>query len=85
LKTSKNCSGVILFYGNGGELWLRSKMRDFMKINGYGRSKPIGFKGVYIAPPVSPSKQRFRTLEAEVINGSEHIPVNELKNLLSKL
>ena len=85
IENLKNCKGVIIFYGNGSEIWLRTKMRDFMKINGYGRATPISFKGVYIAPPASPMKQRFRTLEAEVINGIEGVPVNELKKLLSKL
>jgi hypothetical protein len=66
-------------------VWLRTKMRDFMKINGYGRTDPISFKGVYLAAPATPAKQRFRTLEAEVINGVEQLPVKELKNLLSKL
>jgi hypothetical protein len=85
IENLKNCTAVIIFYGNGNELWLRTKMRDFMKINGYGRTTPITFKGVYMAPPASAAKQRFRTLEAEVINGVEKLPENELKNLLSKL
>ncbi len=85
IENLKNCKGVIIFYGNGSEIWLRTKMRDFMKINGYGRTTPISFKGVYISPPASPMKQRFRTLEAEVINGIEGVPVNELKKLLLKL
>ena len=75
IENLKNCSSVIIFYGNGSEIWLRTKMRDFMKINGYGRTAPISFKGVYLAPPASPTKQRFRTLEAEVINGIEALPV----------
>ena len=85
IENLKACSAVIVFFGYGSELWLRTKMRDFMKINGYGRTKPLSFKGVYLAPPNSPAKQRFRTLEAEVINGTESLPANELKNLLSKL
>ena len=85
IENLKNCKGVIIFYGNGNDLWLRTKMRDFMKINGYGRTAPISFKGVYISAPTTPTKQRFRTLEAEVINGLEGVPVNELKNLLLKL
>ena len=85
IENLKNCTAVIIFYGNGNELWLRTKMRDFMKISGYGRTKPLAFKGVYLAAPATVAKQRFRTLEAEVINGIEQLPENELKNLLSKL
>jgi len=85
IENLKNCSSVIIFYGNGSEIWLRTKMRDFMKINGYGRTKPISFKGVYVAPPASAMKARFRTLEAEVIHGVDGLPENEMKKLLSKL
>ncbi len=85
IENLKNCAGVIIFYGNGSEIWLRTKMRDFMKISGYGRTNPLSFKGVYLSAPVSASKQRFRTLEAEVINGMDALPGNELKSLLSKL
>ncbi len=85
IENLKNCSAAIIFYGSGSEIWLRTKMRDFMKVNGYGRTKPLSYKGVYLAGPPSPTKQRFRTLEAEVLNGTEKLPETELKNLLSKL
>lgn len=85
IENLKTCSSAIIFYGNGSELWLRTKMRDFMKVNGYGRTKPLSFKGVYLSGPSSPAKQRFRTLEAEVINGVDNFPAIELENLLSKL
>ncbi len=85
IENLKNCAGVIIYYGSASEIWLRTKMRDFMKINGYGRTKPLSFKGVYLAAPATPTKQRFRTLEAEVVNGIEQLPAKELKNILSKL
>ncbi len=85
IENLKNASGMIIYYGNGSEVWLRTKMRDFMKINGYGRTSPISFKGVFLAAPATPGKQRFRTLEAELINGMEQMPEKELKNLLSKI
>jgi hypothetical protein len=81
----KMCDAVIIFYGNANELWLRSKMRDFMKINGYGRTKPLQAKAVYLGEPATPSKQRFRSVEAEVINGMESVPADKLNNLLSKI
>ncbi len=81
----KTCSAAIIFFSNANELWLRSKTRDFMKINGYGRAKPLAFKAIYIAPPDSISKQRFRTLDAEVINALDGLPEEQLKSLLSKI
>ena len=85
IENLKTCSAAIIFFSNANELWLRSKTRDFMKINGYGRAKPLAFKAIYIAPPDSVSKQRFRTLDAEVINALDGLPEEKLKSLLSKI
>ncbi|MDP3466724.1 MAG: toll/interleukin-1 receptor domain-containing protein [Daejeonella sp.] len=85
IENLKTCSAAIIFFSNANELWLRSKTRDFLKINGYGRAKPLAFKAIYIAPPDSMSKQRFRTLDAEVINALNGLPEEKLKSLLSKI
>jgi len=85
IENLKNCAGCIIFFGNANELWLRSKMRDFTKISGYGRTKPLNVKSVYLAAPNNPSKARFRTLEAEVINGIDELPEEKLKSLLKKI
>lgn len=85
IENLKMCDAAIIFYGNANELWLRSKMRDFMKISGYGRAKPLQAKAVYLGEPATPSKQRFRSVEAEVINGMESVPSDKLNNLLSKI
>lgn len=78
----KSCGSAILFYGNANELWLRSKMRDFMKISGYGRTQPLKAKVVYVAQPSTASKQRFRTNEAEVVNAIEGLPADVLNRIL---
>ncbi|OKS86816.1 DUF4062 domain-containing protein [Mucilaginibacter polytrichastri] len=85
IENLKACKAAIIFYSNANELWLRSKMRDFMKISGYGRTDPLALKGVFIAQPDNASKQRFRTLEAEVINGMQSFPEEQLKKLLSRI
>lgn len=64
------CDAVVIYYGSGSELWLRAMMRDLLKAPGYGRQAPIRHKAVYLAPPAGPGKDRFRTHEATVINGS---------------
>ena len=84
IENLKMCDAAIIFYGNATELWLRSKMRDFLKINGYGREKPLDTKAVYLSVPDNASKQRFRSVEAEVINGINEIPTEKINNLLSK-
>jgi len=64
----KSCDAVLIYYGAGNELWLRSKTRDLLKITGYGRKKPLNVKTVCIAPPLNPQKERFRSHEVKVIS-----------------
>jgi hypothetical protein len=66
----KICDAVIIYYGNGSDLWLRSKTRDLLKVVGYGRDKPLIMKGIIIAPPINAQKERFKSHELKVINVS---------------
>ncbi len=60
------CDAVLLYYGAGSELWLRQKLREVQKSAAYGRTRPIGARGVFVAGPDNPQKRRFRTHEALV-------------------
>jgi hypothetical protein len=64
----KNCDAVLIYYGAGNELWLRSKTRDLLKIAGYGRKKPLNVKSVVLASPFNSQKERFRSHEVKVIS-----------------
>lgn len=61
------CDGLLIFQGRASEGWLRMKLRELLKLPGYGRSTPLLGKAVYITAPELPAKERFRTLEALVI------------------
>ncbi len=63
------CDAVLLFYGEAGEPWLRRKLRELQKSAGLGREKPLLARGIYVAAPITPQKERFRTLEATVLHG----------------
>jgi len=67
----RTCDAVIIYYGGGSELWLRSITRDLTKIAGYGREHPLLNKAVFIGPPSSRQKERFRSHGVLVINGLE--------------
>ncbi len=67
----RTCDAVIIYYGGGRELWLRSITRDLAKIAGYGRDRPLHTKAVFIGPPASRQKERFRSHGILVINGLE--------------
>jgi len=83
IENLKMCDAAIIFYCNANEIWLRSKTRDFLKINGYGREKPLKVKSVYLAGAPNSSKERFRSQDVDVINGINDFPATKLKLLLS--
>jgi hypothetical protein len=65
------CDAVLFFYGEAGEPWLRRKLRELQKSAGLGREKPLLARGIYIGRPLTPQKERFRTLEATVLREPE--------------
>lgn len=81
----KACDAVMIYYGEGNELWMRSKHRELMKIAGYGRTTPLECKGVYLAPPHNERKARFRAHDAIIIDGMEGLKAENLAPYLEKL
>ena len=65
------CDAVLLYYGSGNDLWLRRKQRELLKSAGFGRKKPMLGRGIYVAPPTTPQKQRTRSHEAVVLHAGE--------------
>jgi len=62
-----SCDSVLFFYGEAGEPWLRRKLRELQKSAGLGREKPLLARGIYVGHPMTPQKERFRTLETAVL------------------
>ncbi len=81
----RDCQAAIIYYGGANDLWLRRQLRELRKSPGYGRSGPIPVRAVYVAPPETPQKRRFRTREASVIRGSSSFDPADLENLLQEL
>ncbi len=79
------CDVILIYYGSAGESWLRAKLLDLRKLAGYGRTRPLLAKAIYIGAPASPAKDRFRTLEATVIKGGERFTPEPLQTLLAQL
>jgi hypothetical protein len=61
------CNAIVIFQSRASEGWLRMKLRELLKLPGYGRTTPLLGKLVYIDAPESPTKKRFMTREAVVI------------------
>jgi hypothetical protein len=64
----RSCDVLLLYYGAGGELWLRRKLRELQKSAALGRETPWLGKAIYAGPPGTPQKDRFRTLEATLLH-----------------
>ena len=70
------CDAVLIYYGAGGDLWFRSKLRDLQKIAGYGRTRPLLAKAVFVVPPLTPAKSAIRLHDTVVVSGER--PSSEL-------
>jgi hypothetical protein len=65
------CDAVVIFQGRASEGWLRMKLRELLKLPGYGRTVPLLGKAIYVGGPTSSTKDRFKTREAIVIKNYE--------------
>jgi len=63
----KTCDAALIYHGYGSEYWLNAKINDLRKAPGFGRSKPMAKKAVYISGEKSAAKEGFRSRELEVI------------------
>ncbi|MCP4656252.1 MAG: TIR domain-containing protein [bacterium] len=79
------CDAVLLYYGAGPELWLRRKLREVQKSPGFGRTRPLVGKAIYVAPPDQPHKARLRTREALLIRGGETFEPDSLAPFIRQI
>ncbi|HYJ86260.1 MAG TPA: toll/interleukin-1 receptor domain-containing protein [Pyrinomonadaceae bacterium] len=79
------CDAVLIFQGHAGEGWLRMKLRELLKLPGYGRSTPLLGKAIYVAGPVSPPKERFKTQEAQVIKNFGEFDPQPLQPFIARV
>jgi hypothetical protein len=61
------CDVVLIYYGEGNELWRRRRQRELQKSAGYGRQRKLLASAIYVAPPATPEKEKLSTLEAAVL------------------
>jgi hypothetical protein len=80
-----NCDAVLIFYGRAGEPWLRAKQSDLQKAAGFGRSKPMLARAIYVAAPETAQKQRLRSHLATVIHNFGEFSGDKLAAFLAPL
>jgi len=79
------CDALMIFQGRASEGWLRMKLRELLKLPGYGRTTPLLGKAVYITAPELPAKERFKTLEALVIKNYGQFNPATLEPFLARI
>jgi len=75
----KNCDAVMIYYGNGSELWLKTRLLDLLRIPAYGRKKSGPFKSIVCASPRSDDKYNFSSVDAEIFYCFEEIDTEGIK------
>jgi hypothetical protein len=70
LRKLAECDAFLIYHGTGSEEWLETKVAEFRKYL-RNREKPVIAKAIYLAPPNTPQKQRYRTLEAMVLRSAD--------------
>ena len=81
-----NCDAALVYYGRANQMWLRSKLWDLQKAQGWGREAPMLAKAVYVSGPPTAEKQRFRTREVPVVIQSyEGFSPNALRPFLQAM
>lgn len=85
LENLRNCDAALIYFGSGSDLWMRSKIRDLIKVVGYGRKRPLTNKTVYVDQPVTRSKERFRSQGVTVINGIDGFKHELFNELIDRL
>jgi hypothetical protein len=63
----QTCDALLIYQGLASEGWLRMKLRELLKLPGYGRPTPLLGKAVYVGAPELPAKERFKTHGALVV------------------
>jgi serine/threonine protein kinase len=72
IQNLRDCDAALIYYGAAGMHWVDFKIRDLQKAAGYRDSRPIPVSAVYVAPPFSHRKERFKSVSAQVIRQTEN-------------
>lgn len=61
------CDAALIYYGQGNEFWLHSKLSELRKVVGWGRPAPIACRAIYVGKPETEDKRGFKTLQAVLL------------------
>jgi hypothetical protein len=81
----KTCDAVLIYYGAGNELWMRSKIRELLKIAGYGRINPLEAKGIVLGHPNEVYKSRVRAHNTIIMDCTDGVSKEMLMPFIDKV
>ena len=67
IQNLQDCDAALIYYGSAGMHWVDFKIRDLQKAAGYRDSQPIPVNAVYLGPPFSRRKERFKSVLVDSI------------------
>lgn len=76
---------VLVFWGQGSDLWVRSMLRDLAKAGAYGRTGPFLAAAVYVADPATAAKEDYRSHEVTVLRGFGAFEATRLADFVAAL
>lgn len=78
------CEAALVYYGDGNEFWLHSKVSDLRKVRAWGRKRPL-LKGIYLAAPETEHKRLLKTREAVLLEppGYERLSATALDEFIT--
>jgi hypothetical protein len=81
----RTCDAALIYSGQAADAWLNVQLTELRKAPGYGRERPMAAKGVFLAPPDKPWKQRYRTHDATVIRQAADFDPELLKPFVGQV
>jgi len=79
------CDAVLIYYGRASEIWLRMKQREMQKLVGYGRTKPLLAKALYVSGPRTDAKERLRDHETLMLKNYDAFSPESLRPFVDRL
>jgi len=79
------CDAVLVYCGHGSDKWFRMMQLELKKVAGYARKQPLTIKAVYLGPPATMWKEKFRSRDMLVIKNFENFSPDTLSPLLAML
>ncbi|MEM9904776.1 MAG: hypothetical protein AAF921_07115 [Cyanobacteria bacterium P01_D01_bin.44] len=80
----RQCDAVLIYYGQASGLWLKRRINALKKTL-YGRFKPLLAQAVYVAAPLTPTKQRLCDPGIPVIQAIDTFTPTVLDSFLAQV